>query len=250
MQILTIILLAGLGLIVGSFLNAYVWRFGQKDMSVRRGSSQCVHCKHALSALDLVPLVSFAALLGRCRYCRKPISWRYPIVELATAVITLLPVAVFGLTLTAGVVLVLSWLLEAMFLIDHQYAVLPDSLTIPAILIGILCGWLLGHSYVAIIAGGILGAAFFAVQYLISRGVWVGSGDIRLGAVMGVTLGWQFVLAALMLAYVVGAVVAVVLLVRRRTSWSSQIPFGTFLTLATYIMLLAGDRVLYWMGFR
>lgn len=229
-----------LGTIVGSFFNAYVWRFGRPERITDR-HSLCVHCRHPLGPLDLVPLLSFVWLAGRCRYCHARISWRYPVTELMSGCAFGLVALHFGTAyLQLAAVLALTVVLEALFLLDLRYGVLPDSWTIPGIVLAFVTGMMLGRSSLSLLLGGILGAGFFAVQYALSRGRWIGSGDIRLGALMGCVLGWQLLLAALFLAYLTGALAGLALIAAGRKGWHSYLAFGTFLTGATFFILLYG----------
>ncbi|MFH1171722.1 MAG: prepilin peptidase [bacterium] len=227
------------GCILGSFFNAVVWRFPRRVRIAARHSI-CPNCRHALGWFDLVPLISFLFLRGKCRYCAKPISWRYPIIEIATGFLLLPPLAIFGMTATMVVAEVLVLFLILLFLLDFFSSLLPDEITIPALIPAVAVSLLLGRGFSAILLGGILGAGFFALQYVLSRGKWIGSGDIRLGAVMGLALGVQLLALALALAYIVGALVGIFLVIERRKRWKSQIPFGTFLTASTYLVLLIG----------
>ncbi len=230
------------GLIFGSFFNALVWRWVRKDKMTER-HSRCVHCRRHLAAIDLIPVASFVLLGGRCRYCHKPIPWHYPLVELATGLV-LVPVAlVFGISWTAGVVAVLTLFLEALFLLDLRYSILPDSMTLPGAVVAAIAGVVLGHAYESVLIGGILGAGFFLLQFLLSRGQWIGGGDIRLGALMGLALGWRDLLIALFLAYIAGSIVGLFLVASKRKRWKSHVPFGTFLAVATYCVLLFGEVI-------
>lgn len=240
----TLVLLAGI--VFGSFFNAVVWRYRRREKITARHSI-CVHCGHTLAAGDLIPVLSYLALRGRCRYCHKPIPFFYPLVELATGLVLLLPLAFFGFTLAFVVVAAFSLLLELLFLLDLRYSILPDELTVPAIILGILVGFTIGREYRDILLGGILGAGFFLLQYAISRGRWIGGGDIRLGAVMGCALGVNALLLALFFSYCVGAIVGVILISSKQKRWKSHIPFGTFLTASTYVLLLAGTSAGTWM---
>lgn len=235
-----IIVVAVFGLMLGSFFNAFVWRFGREE-SVFAKHSVCVHCKHPLAAADLIPLLSYLFLRGRCRYCHRAIPWHYPLVELATAVLLVLPLLRFGFTLQFAVVALLTLFLEALFLLDARYSVLPDAVTLPGIAVAILVAWLLGRAFEPAVIGGILGAGFFAAQYALSRGRWIGSGDIRLGGLMGIALGWQQLLVAFVIAYIVGGIAGILLVATRQKQWHSELPFGIFLTAATYAVLLWGD---------
>lgn len=237
------ILVLLMGLVIGSFFNAFLWRFGRGE-SVLRSRSRCVHCRHELSALELIPVVSYLVLGGRCRWCKKTIPWHYPVVELATGLLLIPPLSIFGFSETFLAVSFLVLVLEVLFLIDLRYEVLPDEITVPGILLSGIVAYFLGQSFETALLGGILGAGFFAFQHFLSHGRWIGAGDIRLGALMGVTLGWQHLLVALLVAYILGALVSVFMVAGKWKTWQSHVPFGTFLTGATYLVLLWGDQLL------
>lgn len=235
-----------IGLIFGSFFNALVWRFVRRKRSMTERHSVCVHCGHDLGVLDLVPVVSFLFLLGRCRYCRKPIPWHYPVVELVTGVLVALPAQLLGFSLQSCALSILALFLIPLFLLDLRYNILPDAITLPGLVVALGVGVVFGRSFGTLAIGGILGAGFFALQYAVSRGKWIGDGDIRLGGMMGLALGWQLTLVALALSYVAGALISVPLLLTQKKQWTSEIPFGIFLTVALYAVLLWGDRLLQW----
>lgn len=235
-----------LGLIFGSFFNALVWRFFQRRRKITERHSVCVHCGHVLGLLDLLPVVSYVILLGRCRYCHKAIPWHYPIVELASGVLLALPTLLFGFSLQTCAVAVFTLFLIPLFLLDLRYKILPDVITLPGLVVAVGVGIASQRSFDSLLIGGILGAGFFGLQYAVSRGKWIGDGDIRLGGMMGLALGWQLTLVALALSYVAGALISVPLLLTQKKQWTSEIPFGVFLTLATYAVLLWGDGLLGW----
>lgn len=233
------------GLLIGSFLNAWVWRM-VVPKSIVRGRSQCPNCHHGLAARDLVPVISWLALRGRCRYCQERISWQYPLVELTTAIVFAYLAWVFGWSALTVWMAVISALLLVIFVIDFRYSIIPDAVSLPLILISLLSLVFRPLTWQAMVIGGVVGGGFFLLQWLVSRGRWVGDGDIRLGVAMGVLLGWQLLLVALFLAYVVGAIWGVGLLVGRKKTLSSQLPFGTFLAVATWVCLLWGQPLLSW----
>ncbi len=243
MMVFANILLFVLGLMIGSFLNAFVWRFLRQERITDRHSI-CVHCHHQLGTRDLLPLLSFLLLAGRCRYCRKPIPWHYPVVEFATGILLLPLLYYFGVTWAFAACALLVLALETLFLLDLRYSILPDTITLPSLVLALVFSLSLNRTWDEMLIGGILGAGVFFLQYVLSKGQWIGEGDIRLGAVMGLALGWKLVLVALFLAYFTGALVGVALLATRRTGWRSQIPFGVFLTVATYSTILWGESML------
>lgn len=234
-----------LGASVGSFLNVVISRLATGE-SILRSPSHCPLCGHRLGPHELIPLVSFVVQRGRCRSCGKRISWQYPLVELTTSLVFLLLFLRFGLTLPFLVGVVSASFLLVIFVYDLKHQLILDRVTIPAIVFGLLAVFLLGSSILSAIVGGAIGAGFFALQYAVSKGRWIGGGDIRLGAFLGVLLGWEKLLLTLLLAYVSGALVATALVVTGAKRWGSQLAFGTFLAAAGFVSFLVGDELIRW----
>jgi leader peptidase (prepilin peptidase)/N-methyltransferase len=236
------LLAAVFGLFVGSFLNVVAYRLHTKEQFLR-GRSRCPHCGHELSVADLVPLFSFLALRGRCRYCRAPISLQYLLVELATGLAFGLAVWRFGPGAEAFAACAASAFLIIIFVYDLRHHLILDAVSAPFAGVALLSGLVFGRGLLSLLAGAAIGAGVFLVQILLSRGAWVGWGDAKLGAGMGLLLGWNLVLVALFLAYAIGAVFSAGLLLARRATAKTQIAFGTFLTLGTFLALLWGDAL-------
>lgn len=257
-----IALLFVLGLAVGSFLNAFLWRL-HEGVSLTQGRSMCPHCKTQLLGRDLVPLLSFLILRGRCRACKMPISYQYPLVELATGLIFVGIGMIFAAHTPGGILAVLGGgipaqtslqlvayllfaaILIALFVYDLHWYLLPDIITIPSIIAAfIVNGFLLSTQPFNLLIAALIGGGFFLFQYLISRGRWVGGGDIRLGVLMGCMLGYPGIGVALFLAYMMGSIVGIGLLIGKKKGMKSEVPFGPFLTLATLIVLLFQNDIL------
>lgn len=234
-----------LGLIIGSFLNVVVLRTKKKEsFFIKR--SHCVHCKHVLGFLDLVPLFSYIFLKGRCGYCHKKISPQYFLMELATGTVFLF-IYLFSPNYFAIVFnIVISCFLIIIFLYDLKYYLILDKFTLPAMVVALLGNLLLGKEWWDLGLGALIGGGFFFFQYIISKGRWIGGGDIRLGILMGLILGWQAVLLALFMAYAVGAIWGVALIIKKRKKLNDPMPFGTFLTAATFTTMLFGQFILDW----
>lgn len=233
------------GTAIGSFCNVVIYRLHSGD-SPLRGRSYCPSCKHTLGAHDLVPLVSYLLLSGKCRYCRKKISSQYPLVELAMGVIALGMVLHFGVSWAALAGTALGAFLLVIFVYDLKFELILDRVSIPAMVVAVASSVAMHRTFTSVALGGILGAGFFLLQYLLSRGAWIGGGDIRLGAVLGLALGWPLVIVSLVIAYGTGAIVALVLIATRKRTMASMVPFGTFLSLAGVITFLWGDAILLW----
>lgn len=249
-----------LGALVGSFLNVLILRVpkGQRVVGVKN-RSRCPRCRHVLHTFDLLPVVSFAVLRGRCRYCRKPISIQYPAVELLTAVVFGLIAWQFGVSVI-GVLGIFgaAWFI-VLGVIDGKFGIVPDRVSISGmVVIGIVHILRITHFGSEALTSGVLrelgflllaaalGAGWFAAQWAVSKGRWVGSGDIRLGALMGLFLGLPYTLLALFLAYLVGSVWAVALLLRGRVTLKTAIPFGSFLAAASILSFLFGPAMVSW----
>jgi leader peptidase (prepilin peptidase)/N-methyltransferase len=233
------------GLIVGSFLGALIWRIKVGE-SVARGRSYCPLCKHQLGFWDLIPLFSFLGQRGRCRYCRRPISLMYPFLELASAGILILLFLYFGLSLEFFIYSAYSFFLITIFVYDLRWQIIPDEVVIPGIVIALIGQFFLPVKFTEALLGAIIGGGFFLIQYLVSRGRWIGGGDIRLGVMMGLMLGWPRLLAALFLAYFLGAVIGIILIAFGRKKMKSYLAFGPFLTLFTLVALIYGDFLIEW----
>lgn len=242
--LLTIFLL---GTILGSFLNALIWRTRQ-EKSIVSGRSQCTSCHTQLRAFELIPIASFLLQRGKCRHCLEHISWQYPLVELATGLLFVISYTTFQPDM---IMVLFAWfvvfVLTFIFVYDLRYQLILDRVTLPAIAIALLYHIIRDPAaWWVYVVGAVIGGGFFLLQFVVSNGKWIGGGDIRLGALMGAILGWQLVLVALMLAYVVGAIVSVILVAMKKKTMASTTPFGTYLTGATLVVLYWGTGILDW----
>jgi leader peptidase (prepilin peptidase)/N-methyltransferase len=242
------------GAIIGSFLNAVIFRLWTKE-SIAGGRSHCMACRHTLGPLDLVPIVSWLLLRGKCRYCEAAISRQYLAVEAVTgAAFVLAANATLGVESAGDAVqlstLLLYWaaasVLIIVFVYDLKYMLILRSVTFPAAIIAALANLWLGMSWMSILGGVATGGGFFLLQRAVSRGTWVGGGDVNLGWFMGALLGWPMVAVALFMSYVMGAVVGVGLLAGKKAGMRTEVPFGTFLSVGTFVTLLWGKDILGW----
>ncbi len=250
-----ILFLSFFGLFIGSFLGVVVDRFGTKQ-SVFVGRSECEHCHVALKVIDLVPVASFILLHGKCRHCHAKISWKYPLMECITAILfgltawrytipMLLPVGFVPVHLDLFLFrdLLFVSLLLILFLIDARHGVLPDVFTLPGIVLITAMNIWLGIPLMTLVVGGLVVGGFFALQYFVSRGTWVGGGDIRLGVLLGVMFGLSQGVLSLMIAYIIGAAFALVLIWRKKAAMKSTLSFGPFLAIAGWIVLIFGPYI-------
>jgi leader peptidase (prepilin peptidase)/N-methyltransferase len=258
-----------LGLIIGSFLNVVIHRLPvmlerdwqqqclelagkptkrteRYDLMVPR--SQCPECGHRISALENIPLVSYAFLKGKCGGCGKPIAWRYPIVELITGALSAAVAWRFGVSVATFGALFLTWALIALTFIDYDRQLLPDNITFPSLWLGLAFN--LGGVYTPLasaVIGAMAGYASLWLVYqlfkLITGREGMGHGDFKLFAALGAWLGWQQLPLIILASSFIGAVVGVGGILLMGRDRSVPIPFGPFLCVAGWVALLWGDTI-------
>ena len=246
-----------LGLIVGSFLNTIIYRL-HTDEDFVFGRSKCPKCGHDLAWDDLIPVFSFLILGGKCRYCRKPVSWQYPLVELATAILFLAVfyqnIDLFFDFLFFGVfkITYLFYLISSLIVItvyDLKHYIIPNKVIYP--LIGGVSLWYLVSSLffqtynltdlLGFIVAGFYSAAFFWVINVVTNGKGMGMGDVKLGFFMGLFLGYPSVLMALFLSFFIGSLVGIGLIMFSGKKFKSEVPFAPFLVSGTFLVMLFGQ---------
>jgi leader peptidase (prepilin peptidase)/N-methyltransferase len=237
------------GLLCGSFLNVLIHRLPRGE-SPWRGRSHCPHCRRTVRWFENVPVVSFLFLGGRCAGCRKPISWRYPAVELATAVLALVCVRHFGPTGQAAAYFLFLATLLAIACIDWGHMIIPDELSLGVIPVGlVLAATVLPIGLRQAFFGALAGAGFVWVvarAYRRFRGVeGMGFGDVKMAGMIGVFLGPLQVLLTIFVAAFLGSLFGAVLLARGGTR-KSMVAFGTFLAAGAALCLFFGDAVRVW----
>lgn len=262
------------GLIVGSFLGAanYRLKIGE-DIVWKR--SHCPKCKAAIRWYDNIPLLSFVILFGKCRDCRKYISWEYPLIELMTGflfaavALRFFGAPLFGVSggtpnfLGASSIVDMSFLLFAVcylvliFWHDYDYMLIPDAVVYPAIAVTFFyqlwkyVGSPLGiadiHSpLTSAFLAAVLAAAFFFLLIWVSKGKWIGGGDVKLGFLAGLIVGWPKILFVLFLTYLIGSVVSLTLIALKKKTWKSRIPFAPFMVAAVLIVIFFSNQIQFW----
>lgn len=235
-------LFALLGLVMGSFGNVVIGRVPSRE--TLGGRSHCVHCKKTLSPAELIPVLSWVFLRGKCFGCKKPISMQYPIIELLMGVLFVIAAVHTSFQLLPAVLLcIVFWAMLLITVIDLQTQMIPDALTIVLALSGFFYHW----ASMGIIAfdAMVLGVAFLGVQWLMSRGRWIGTGDLFLIGALGLLLGaWQLMAVGLFVGYIVGAVIAGMLLLTKKISRNAHVPFGPFLITGAFVALVWGEEIL------
>ena len=250
-----------LGLCVGSFLNVVIFRlkilnFSKRKNLRKKNRSQCPKCNHQLNWQDLFPVFSFLFLRGKCRYCKEKISWQYPLVELATGIIFLLVFfaqssPVFnGNFLNVLNLIFLFYIVSVLIIIfvyDLKHYIIPDKILFPAIAITFFYQLffnfaLIGNYLIAVLVG----AGFFLIIFFVSRGMAMGFGDVKLAILMGLLLGFPNILTALFLAFFFGVIISIILIIFYGKKMKSEIPFGPFLVLGTFLALFWGTGIINW----
>ncbi len=263
MTAIVMIFLAVLGASVGSFLSVIIYRLKHKQKGTLAGRSRCPHCKKPLSTYDLIPVLNYILLGGRCRYCHEPISLYYFFLEITTALIFLLmylrfPFVMEGTALSdysidwISVLQYIFTTIEGTFLIgifyfDLQYMEIPNLLLYPLIAIGLLGSIITKSADFPSILIAIAGAiVFFGGQRYLSKGKWLGEGDVYVAVAMAVMFGWKLLIVSVSLSYIIGALLCIILLTTKALKVKSKIPFAPFLVFGTFATMLYGNEILAW----
>jgi len=246
---LTVVIAGLFGAVIGSFLNVCIYRLPLGRSVVWPGSA-CGACGHLLAWFENIPIVSYVVLRGRCRACRAPFSFRYPLVEALTAVMFAAAWWYYGPSVLLASRLVFGCALIVLFAIDLEHHLLPNVITIPGIVVGLLFslvtepGW--RDSLIGIAVGGGVLWAIAEAYYRIRHEEGLGMGDVKMLAMIGAFLGWKLTLVTLMMASFAGSFVGVVMIVSRRGGMKYALPFGTFLAMGAALGATVGPDVLNW----
>lgn len=234
-----------LGIVIGSFLNVCALRI-PKGESFVWGRSHCPGCGQDLTWWQLIPLVSFILIRGKCAHCKAKVSWRYPLVELVTGVSFLLVYLAIGLSPQLIPALLLIGILIVVSLIDLDYQIIPNKLVAFGFVTGIPINLIFGRiTWMEMLCGLLVGGGFLLLIALLSRG-GMGGGDVKFTAMLGIYLGWQYTLETVFLASLFGAFVGIGLILTKGATRKTPIPFGPFLALSAYILCLWGPEVNNW----
>ncbi|HVV66699.1 MAG TPA: prepilin peptidase [Candidatus Saccharimonadales bacterium] len=263
------------GLCMGSFVNALVWRLHeqsmqarkknpdkdyQKRLSISKGASMCPHCKHKLSAADLIPVLSWLALGGKCRYCHKPISVQYPLVELMGAALFAASYIWWPADLRSYEIGIFVWWLillvglMALIVYDLRWLLLPNRIMYPAVvaalvmaIISIINAGSPLKALLSTVLGIVIGGGIFYILFQISKGKWIGGGDVKLGGLLGLAVGTPGgAVLFIFVAAVLGTVVSLPMLASGKMKRTSVIPFGPFLIIGAVVAKLFGADILHW----
>ncbi len=266
-----------LGLIIGSFLNVVIYRLpvmmqrewtaqcyefldikDDKDnktdtdrfssFNLAQPGSHCPNCKHEITAIENIPLLSYLIQAGKCKNCKTPISKRYPIIEAACGIFTVLIAYQFGFTWLCLAALILTWSLIVLTMIDYDHQLLPDDITIPILWLGLVINYFglittLESAVLGAIAGYMILWTVYWLFKLLTGKEGMGHGDFKLLAALGAWMGWQALPQIILLSSVIGAIIGITLIIIKGRDKNIPIPFGPYLAGAGFVALLWNDEL-------
>lgn len=237
------LIVALFGLVFGSFLNVLIDRMPRGESIVWK-PSHCDHCKKPLRWFELIPVVSYIIVRGACLRCNKHLSWQYPLVELITALgfvyiyLLMQPTAIFIATL------VIFCIYVVLFGIDYKHQILPDELLLILGAVIVVLGWYISPSDRLVhVFSGVAASGFFLLIWLMTKGRGLGFGDVKLSLVLGLLLGYPYIIIALYVAFLTGAITGVILMMSHKAGMKSRIAFGPFLIVGALSAYLWGDSL-------
>ena len=270
--VLFVIVIALLGLIVGSFLNVVIYRLPKmmeqdwhdqccelleiKNENVEKQQrvnlifpgSNCPTCEHKITALENIPVISYLFLKGRCSSCKAKISLQYPIIEMFTGLATAYVAWHFGFSLQTLFTVLLTWALICLSVIDLEHSLLPDDITLPLMWLGLACNifGIFTDIYSSLI-GAMLGYGILWIIFMSFKAVTgkegMGYGDFKLLALLGAWLGWQALPLIILLSSITASIIGVVMIVLKGRDKAAAFPFGPYLAIAGWITLIWGEEL-------
>lgn len=247
-----------LGAVVGSFLNVVIIRLPVENESIIFPASRCPECLQPIRWYDNIPIASFIILKKKCRSCGAPISWQYPLVELAMALLAVGLFFTFGLTAALPVYFIFTAALLAIIVIDFCHKIIPDVISLPGIVIGFVCSFInpvvtWQQSGLGLLIGGGILYGIAAGYYLFTKREGMGGGDIKLLAMIGAFLGWQSLPFVVFGSSILGALFGIGAMVKQGKGGKTMIPYGPFLAIAALIYMFFRKQidnylVLYFLG--
>jgi len=260
-----------LGLLVGSFLNVVIYRLPKRMQfewtqqsyewlnkepystveeppGIVFPASHCGHCKTPIKAWQNIPVVSFLLLKGRCGHCQQSISWRYPAIELLTAILSAYVMYHFGWSLQALFGLLLTWALVALTFIDFDHQLLPDDIVFPTLWLGLgLSTYTIftqpSNAIIGAIAGYLSLWCVFQLFKLLTGKEGMGFGDFKLLSLFGAWFGWQVLPQIVLLSTLLGSIVGLTLIITGNTTRDKPMPFGPYLAIAGWVAMLWGEQI-------
>jgi leader peptidase (prepilin peptidase)/N-methyltransferase len=243
-----------LGAVVGSFLNVVILRLPTESESIVFPASRCPKCFQPLKWYDNIPLISFVVLKRQCRHCGAPISWQYPLVELAMACLSMALFLKFGLTPALPIYYLFTAALLAIIFIDLYHKIIPDSISLPGIVLGFACSFInpvitWQESGIGLLVGGGVLYAVAAGYYLFTRREGMGGGDIKLLAMIGAFLGWQSLPFVIFGSSILGALVGIGAMAKQKKGGKTMIPYGPFLSFAALVYMFYRELINHYLVF-
>lgn len=257
------------GLIIGSFINAFTYRI-PRGIDIFKGRSKCPECKKKISWYDNIPLLSFALLKGKCRHCRKKISLRYPIIEFVTAVTFVVFSVVINQCNTQGLEtagqLICKWSslpysiaipylfivaasLITIFITDLENKIIPDNIVFSLIAATSILSIMFSSNVFLSVFIGFAAGAFLQMLNIITKGKGMGMGDVKLAIFGGMFLGWPNVFHWLSLSFIIGAIIGIALVLSKKAKFGKPIPFGPFLIVSLFLVMLLGHKLVSFLNF-
>jgi len=233
------------GAAIGSFLNVCIVRLPENN-SIIKPSSQCPYCHHPIRFYDNIPIISYFVLQGKCRDCRGRISWRYPLVEIITALLSLILFLKFGLSLNFLVFFIFTAVLIVITFIDLDHQIIPDVLTLPGIPLFFLAAVFLvkvpwKDALIGLLIGGGVLMTIAIVYEFITKREGMGGGDIKLLAMIGGFFGWQSLIFVLLFSSFTGAIIGITAMIIKKQDTKYAVPFGPFLSAAAVAYIFWGE---------
>ena len=261
-----------LGLSVGSFLNVVIYRLplilendwkGQcrellelkeqpeKVITLSKPASTCPKCQHKIRIWENIPVISYLFLKGKCSQCHTAISIQYPLIEILTAILSLVVAMTFGVSWQTLFALILTWSLIAMSVIDLHKMILPDDITLPVLWIGLLISVFNIYidpttSIIGAAAGYLILWSVFQLFKLVTGKEGMGYGDFKLLALFGAWFGWKLLPLIIILSSATGAIIGILMIILSKKERSTPIPFGPYLAIAGWISMIWGQQIITW----
>lgn len=234
------------GLMLGSFANVCIYRIPRKESVISPGS-HCTSCNSPVRALDNIPVLSYLILGGKCRSCGQGFSAIYPTIEVITAILFTAVYLRFGLTWECLIFAIVIPTLVVITVIDIEHQIIPDLITLPGIVLGLIAGSYLNGFWASLIGFAVGGGSFLLISeiyYRLRGNIGMGGGDIKYIAAAGALLGWQKIVVVIFLAAFSGALIGVVGMGIKKLGFLSKIPFGPFLVMGTLAAIFYGDEII------
>jgi len=245
MQMISFIIFI-LGIVIGSFLNVCIYRIPREE-SIAYPPSHCTNCNNVIKWYDLIPVISYIFLKGKCRFCKEKVSIRYPIIELITGVIFMTLYIEYGISFNFGKYALFSCFLIVIGMIDFDTTDVYLKTTLPGIICGVIfmiLGWSLSYGLTTYIYGVVLGGGLISLIIVLTGGM--GWGDAEICVLCGLFLGLKLTVVMLFLSFVLGGLIGLILIITKKKSRKDYIPFGPYIAIASIMVMYFGERIANW----